>query len=306
MSIAVVPAEADALLDWRAMAEAIAAGHERPRAELGDTFLYRGDDTLLSRAAWIGGLGLAVKTATIFPGNAGRGKPSINGAVCLYDDDSGALEALVDFHLVTKWKTAADSLLAALRLAPPKVRNILICGAGTVATSMVEAYRAAYPEARIAIWNRTSARAKALAERLGAIPASDLETAARAADIISCATMASEPILRGAWLRPGQHVDLIGAYSPDMREADDEALRRARLFVDSRETVLDHIGELKDPLARGVIARGDVIADFYELASFVREEDDITLFKNGGGAHLDLMVARDVLDRWLAQSSVVS
>jgi ornithine cyclodeaminase len=125
----------------------------------------------------------------------------------------------------------------------------------------------------------------------------------RAADIVATATMATAPLIRGDWLRPGQHLDLIGAYRPDMREADDRALQRARVFVDSRQTVLDHIGELKAPLAEGVIGRQDVVADFYDLArgSFRRESDDeITLFKNGGGAHLDLMTARHILEVWSA------
>jgi ornithine cyclodeaminase len=110
--------------------------------------------------------------------------------------------------------------------------------------------------------------------------------------------MSADPVLRGAWLRAGQHVDLIGAFRADMREADDETLARARIFVDSRDTTLDHIGELKDPLERGVITRDDVVADFYELDRFTRDRDDITVFKNGGGAHLDLMTARHILDLW--------
>ena len=97
---------------------------------------------------------------------------------------------------------------------------------------------------------------------------------------------------------PGSRILLIGAYRPDMREANDEALTRSRVFVDSRETTFDHIGELKDPLERGVIAREDVVADYYELDAFTREPDDITLFKNGGGAHLDLMTSRYILNRW--------
>ncbi len=298
MTMALVPAEAEAHLDWIAVSDAIAEGHTRPRATVGDTFLYRDDDTLLSRAAWIDGLGLAVKSATVFPKNTQRGQPMINGTVSLFSDATGAPEAIVDFHLVTKWKTAADSLLAARRLAKPNPRAILICGAGVVAASLVSAYGAAFPDARIAIWNRTRSRAEALANASGASVAADLEGAARAADIISCATMVRDPILKGAWLRAGQHIDLIGAFRPDMREADDEALTRARLFVDSRETTLDHIGELKDPIARGVITRDDIIADFYELDAFTRAPEDITLFKNGGGAHLDLMVARHIHARW--------
>jgi len=303
MTFEYIPHDAEEHLDWLALTDAIAEGHARPRAELGDTFLYRKDDTLLSRAAWIDGLGAAVKTATIFPGNTPRGKPSINGSVTLYSDGDGTLEALVDFHLVTRWKTAGDSLLAARRLAPPNVRGILICGAGNVASALVDAYGAAFPQARIAIWNRSAHKAEALAKDKGAVVAGDLEVAARSADIIATATMSRTPILKGAWLRAGQHIDLIGAYRPDMREAVDEALRRARIFVDSRETVLDHIGELKDPLEREVIAREDVAADFYELDAFTRAPEDITLFKNGGGAHLDLMVARHILERWKARAA---
>ena len=291
-------AEGEARLDWIALTDALAAGHAMPRAEIGDTFLYRDPDTLLSRAAWIDGLGIAVKSATIFPGNAARGKPAINGGVTLYSDDDGAPEAIIDFHLVTKWKTAGDSLLAARRLARPDSRSILIVGAGTVARSLIEAYGAAFPDARFSLWNRTADKAKALAKKLGIAWTDDLPTAAGAADIIACATMACEPVVKGEWLRPGQHIDLIGAYRPDMREADDAALTRARIFVDSFETTVGHIGEIEDPLRRGVITRDDLIADFYDLEAFTRAPEDITLFKNGGGAHLDLMTARHILDRW--------
>jgi ornithine cyclodeaminase len=126
----------------------------------------------------------------------------------------------------------------------------------------------------------------------------DLETAVRTADIILTCTMTTEPIIKGAWLRPGQHLNMIGAYRPDMREADDEALQKSRLFVDSFDTTLSHIGELKIPLETGVISHDHVLADYYNLATFQAGPDDITVFKNGGGAHLDLMTARYVLDRW--------
>ncbi len=304
----IIPFEAgEAELDWLGLTDAIAAGHELPKAEITDGFLYRGDDTLLNRAAWIDGLGLAVKSATVFPGNAARGEPSINGGVSLYADDTGVLEAIVDFHLVTKWKTAGDSLLAARRLARPDSEVILIVGAGTVAASLVEAYRAGFPGARFLVWNRTVERAAELAERFDDVTAvEDLESAVGQADIVTCATMSTEPVLRGAWLKPGTHVDLIGAYRPDMREADDAALRRARVFVDSRDTTVGHIGEIKDPIARGVITADAIVADYYALNRFTRQsEDEITLFKNGGGAHLDLMVSRYILDRWRARGKML-
>ncbi len=303
--VPVIPfAEGEARLDWLALTDTLAAGHRLPKARLGDTFLVREPDTLLNRAAWIDGLGSAVKTATIFPNNPGRGQPSINGAVTLFSDAEGLLEAIVDFHLVTKWKTAGDSLLAARRLARPDSRSILIVGAGTVAQSLREAYGAAFPEARFTVWNRSpEGAAKLAAAWPGMAVAEDLESAVRAADIVTSATMARAPIIRGEWLRPGQHLDLIGAFRADMREADDAALTRGRLFVDSRETTLDHIGELKIPLDAGAISRDDVLADFYDIESggFARGgAGEITLFKNGGGAHLDLMTSRYILDAWQA------
>lgn len=298
---AFIPYEAEAKLDWLGLTDAFVEGHQRPKAEIADSFLYRGDDTLLNRAAWIDGLGLAVKSATIFPGNQTRGLGAVNGGVSLYADDTGLLEAVVDFHLITKWKTAGDSLLGALRLARPDSKEILIVGAGHVGHSLFEAYSAGFPGARFKVWNRTIAKAEAMAEELGIGVARDLETAVGEADIVTSATMSTEPLIRGDWLQPGQHLDLIGAYRPDMREADDAALQRARVFVDSRDTTLGHIGELKIPLETGAIRREQVLADYYAMDAMRRESDDeITLFKNGGGAHLDLMTSRYVHARWLA------
>lgn len=303
MNVEIIPfAEGQALLDWLSLTEALEAGHRLPKAEIKDSFLYRGEDTVLSRAAWINGLGIAVKSATIFPDNKLQGKPSVNGGVNLYSDKDGMLEAIVDFHLVTKWKTAGDSLLAARKLARKDSSKILIVGAGTVAHSLREAYGALFPNAEFTIWNRSRAGADALAAAFpGMTVVKDLEQAVRASDIVTSATMTTEPILRGEWLQPGQHIDLIGAYRPDMREADDEAMRRARVFVDSRSTTMEHIGELKTPLASGVIAGTDVLADYYDFAAggFERTSDDeITLFKNGGGAHLDLMTSAFILEAW--------
>lgn len=293
-------AEGEALLDWRGLTEALAKGHDHPKAEIGDTFLYRGEDTLLSRAAWIDGLGMAVKTANIFPNNPEHGEAPINGSVVLYADKTGLPEALVDFHLVTKWKTAGDSLLGALRLANPGTKEILIVGAGTVAASLIEAFSSCYDTAQIRIWNRTQAKAEALAKTYPDIAvAADLEPAVRQADIIVTCTMSQTPVIQGEWLRPGQHLNMIGAYRPDMREADDAALIRSKIYTDSFDTTLDHIGEFALPLAAGVISRSDVKADFYGLEQFPNfDPDQITLFKNGGGAHLDLMTARHILSLW--------
>ncbi len=292
--------EGQAGLDWIALTDALADGHARPKAKVEDVFLYNNGSTLLNRSAWIDGMGLAVKCATVFPDNKSKGVPMVNGAVNLFSGDDGQLEAIVDFHLVTKWKTAGDSLLAARRLARPDSKRILIVGAGTVGRSLWEAYSAVFPDAEFTIWNRSPEGAAQFAQECeGVAVASDLEAAVRAADIVTSATMSTEPLLRGAWFQPGQHIDLIGAYRPDMREADDEALSKSRVFVDSYATTMGHIGELKIPLEAGVISDDHILADYYELDRFQRQSDDeITLFKNGGGAHLDLMTSRYILDVW--------
>ena len=292
----------EAALDWIGLTDALAAGHDLPPAQIGDTFLYRDPDTLLNRSAWIDGLGIAVKSATVFPGNPAHGKPMINGGLTLYSDADGTLEAIVDFHLVTKWKTAGDSLLAARRLARPDSQQILIVGAGTQGRALHAAYASGFPKARFTVWNRTRANAEQMADELrGIAVAEDLETAVNAADIVTSATMSTKPLIKGAWLRPGQHIDLIGAYRPDMREVDDAALTRSRLFVDSFDTTIGHIGEINMPLEAGVISRADLVADYYDLSRFQRQSpDEITLFKNGGGAHLDLMTSRYILERWRA------
>lgn len=256
MTVMIPFAQGDAKLNWLDLIRALAAGHESPKAKVEDVFIYQGDNTLLNRSAWIDGMGLAVKCATIFPANKASGLPMIGGAVNLFSGQTGALEAILDFHLVTKWKTAGDSLLAATRLARPDSRNILIAGAGTVGRSLRQAYGAAFPDAQFTIWNRSPDAAKEFQRDYPDVTiAPDLEQAVRAADIVTSATMSTAPFIKGEWFQPGQHIDLIGAYRPDMREVDDVALLRSRVFVDNINTTVDHIGELKIPIAAGVIPK---------------------------------------------------
>jgi ornithine cyclodeaminase len=296
MTVEMIPFEAEAQMTWAGLLAALEAGHRLPRAEIADLLLYRRDDTLLDRAAWIDGLGSLVKVGTIVPGNAGRAKPTVNGIVNLFDDVTGELAALLDFHLVTKWKTAGDSLLSASRLARKDSRRFLLVGAGTVARSMVSAYRSLWPEAEFTVWSRT----RTTAEATGLPVADDLEAAVVAADVICTATMATDPVIKGEWLQPGQHLDLIGAYTPAMREVDDTAMARARVFVDARATTVHHIGDIMAPLASGAIRESDILADFYDdPALFTRRSaDEITIAKNGGGAHLDLMTATYIAQAW--------
>jgi len=296
--------EMDKILQWQDVTDAIMAGHLLPKASVSDSFAYRGDDTLLSRSAWIDGLGVLVKSATIVPENTAKGIPMVNGGVMLFDDETGQLEALVDFHLVTKWKTAGDSLLGAKLLARADSKDILIVGAGTVSRNMVAAYASVFDGAKFTVWNRSLENAANMVAELSGdydiSQAFDLVKAVERADIITCATMSTDPVIKGEWLRAGQHLNLIGAFRPDMREVDDEAMKKAQIFVDSYDTTVEHIGELILPIASGAITASNVLADFYDIETdwFSADDDALTLFKNGGGAHLDLMTAKLILKKW--------
>jgi ornithine cyclodeaminase/alanine dehydrogenase-like protein (mu-crystallin family) len=295
-------ARIDAVLTWPALVDALAAGHRLGRGQTRDMLLEGGRAILLNRAAWKAGYGIGVKTVTGFFGNPARTPPlpSVQGVFVLFDHADGRPLAVIDGAGITTWKTAADSALGSRHLSREDARCLLMVGAGAQARPLIEAHRSVRPAIeKILVWNRTGPRAEALAaglrdEGLAAEVATDLATAVGRADIVSTATRTEQPLIRGEWLRPGTHLDLVGAFTATMREADDAALQRSRLFVDARETTLEHIGELKIPLERGVIRAADVIADLYDLAAgfaWRRTPDDITIFKNGGGAHLDLMTA---------------
>lgn len=302
----VTRAQVEGRLTWPGVVEALSAGLRHAPAQISDQFLTRDPDTLLSRAAWIEGLGFGVKSVSVMPGNSGSRHPTVQGAMLVFEDVHGALKAIIDSDLVTEWKTAGDSVLGARLLARADARSVLIVGAGVVAQTLVRAYSEIFPQLkRIEIWNRTGGKAETLARKMRdegypVTRVKDLEAACGGADIISTATMSRSPVLSGDWIKPGTHVDLIGAFRPDMREADDHLMQRGRIFVDSRDTTIHHIGELMIPIAAGAISQADVLGDFYDLIAG-REgrvsSEDITVFKNGGGAHLDLMTAQYILSQ---------
>ena len=288
-------------MNWTAIADAMYQGHLLPKAEIGDLLLQEAPNALLSRGAWIKGLGMAMKSMSVFPEN--KTLPSIQGGVLVFDGNDGSLKTVVDGILVTKWKTAGDSVLGARLLANPEPKTHLMVGAGTVAASILEAYHEIFPSIeKFMIYNRTEEKAQKLADELsakisGIEVSNDLAEECEKADIITTATMTVEPILKGDWVRPGTHVDLIGAFKPNMREADDTLLKKSEIFVDSRETTIGHIGEIQIPLENGVISKADILGDFYDLCAgkVKRSSDDaITFFKNGGGAHLDLMTSLEI------------
>lgn len=285
---------------WPLVVEALREGHRLPKADIGDTFVYAGNNTMLVRSAWINGLAAGVKAATVVPDNVAHGLPSIHAQIMLFDNKTGELAALVDGTEVTAWKTAGDSALGCDLLARSDAKTLLMVGAGAMAEPLIRAHLSVRPGLEtILLWNRTPARVEALAARLDDLSqcveiALDLQAAAARADIISCATMSKTPVLKGEWVPAGCHVDLVGAFKADMREVDDALHRRATWFVDSYDTTLDHIGELKIPLSEGVIERDAVKGDLHALVAGTARRssnEETTVFKNGGGAHLDIMVS---------------
>ena len=266
-----------------------------------------GTDNILIRAAWQRQSALGVKLATVFPANTGGTLPSIQGVYVLFDGENGTPLAILDGTEVTYWKTAADSALGSRYLSRDDAAELLMVGAGALAPHLIKAHCAVRSSIqRVTVWNRTPGKASALAksvpvEGIAYNSVTDLQSAVEHADIISCATMSEQPLVLGAWLQSGQHLDLVGGYTPSMRECDDEAITRARVFVDSRETTMDTCGDIAQPLQAGALMREDVEADLYDLCQNglpgPRGAQDITLFKNGGGAHLDLITARYVFGR---------
>src|SRR5271165_7163907 len=249
--------------------------------------------------------GIAVKTATVFPGNSREGsRPNVQSVVALFDAANGAPLAAIHGESFTRMKTAADSALAADLLAVRDAATLAVLGAGGQARTHVRFHCAVRPSIRrVLVWNRTHAAAERLAaeltgEGLDAEARDDPEAAVIEAAIVACLTASTEPALRGAWLKAGAHVDLVGGFTPAMRESDDDVVRRGRLFADTLRFTIADCGDFADPIARGVIARDRIEGDLFDLVSgripARRAPEEITVFKNGGGGHLDLMIARAI------------
>jgi ornithine cyclodeaminase/alanine dehydrogenase-like protein (mu-crystallin family) len=268
-----------------------------------------GDATLLLMPAWTGANAepafLGTKIVTVFPGNAARQLPSVHGTYLLMWGDSGVPVAAIDGTRLTLWRTAAASALAARYLAPKIIRRMVMVGAGALAPFVIRAHCARSPIAEVLLWNHRPERAEAVAGELAreGLPVSvtrDLESAVREADLISSATLSDTPLIKGEWLKPGTHLDCIGAFRPSMRETDDEAARRATLFCDTHAGALES-GDLAQPLASELITRDAIKADLYDLVagrhSGRTQEGEITLFKSVGTAIEDLAAAMLVWER---------
>jgi alanine dehydrogenase len=262
--------------------------------------------TLLLMPAWRPGGAMGVKCVTVFPGNQARGLASVLGVYLLLDANTGQPRAVLDGVTLTLRRTAAASALAARYLARSDARRLVLVGAGALSAHLARAHAAVRPIAEVAVWNRTPARAEAVARQLTenglrAQATSDLEGAVREADVISCATMSAAPIVRGAWLKPGAHLDLVGGYTPAMRETDDDAIRRTRVYVDTRVGAGKEAGDIVQPLQSGVLTEAAIAGDLFELArgkaTGRRGADEITLFKSVGTAIEDLAAAELAAER---------
>jgi alanine dehydrogenase len=302
----IAAAELDRVLSYPALVEAMA---EAFRGEIvvpvrhHHTIAQPGADaTLLLMPAWTASRGnfVGCKLVTVFPDNAKAGRPSLYGTYLLLSGKTGEPLAVLDGRALTAWRTAAASALAAKHLARADAAHLVMVGAGALAPHLVRAHACMRPINKVTLWNRNLTRADELAANLrqndfDIVVADDLEGAVRRADIVSCATLSAQPLVRGAWLKDGTHVDLVGGFTPSMREADDDAVRRARVYVDTRAGALKEAGDIVDPMRRGVISENDVQGDLFDLCRGTalgrKTAAEITLFKSVGTAIEDLAAA---------------
>ncbi|MBS7699726.1 MAG: ornithine cyclodeaminase family protein [Chelatococcus sp.] len=298
--------DVEAGLDYPRLIEALAdafrrGGEPMPVRRSYEVGLDDAPGHLLTMPAWNRGKAVGVKLVTVFPQNRTRGLGAVSSLYILFDGQTGQPRAMIDGEALTNRRTAAASALASRYLSRPDSRTLLLVGTGHVAEHLPAAHRAVRPIERVMIWGRNPQHARGLAERLcsggfDAAAISDLPAGISEADIISCATTASAPLIAGKLLRPGTHLDLVGAFTPQMRESDDEAVRRSRVFVDTYAGALAEAGDLLQPIAAGTWQADRVCADLHELTSKARpgriSEDEITLFKSVGAAIEDLAAAR--------------
>ena len=258
------------------------------------------DGTVLLMPAWKSGGKIGIKIATVFPDNAARSLGAVYASYFLLDATTGVPLALIDGAELTLRRTACASALASSYLSCSNAKILLMVGTGNLAPHLIAAHATVRDFDQVLIWGRREAAAHQLARvlvpsRLEINVVTDLEAAVQKADVISCATLAIEPLVRGDWLHAGQHLDLVGAFTPQMREADDHALQRSRIYVDTYPGALAESGEIIHAISTELITRQDLIAD---VAALVQGHDEgrksgeeITLFKSTGTALEDLAAA---------------
>jgi ornithine cyclodeaminase len=307
--------EIDRLLDDGELIEAIAAifrdGAEVPLRHHHTVATGGTPATLLLMPAWRGPGSAAteryigIKIVSVFPDNGLLDIPSVSASYLLLSAKTGVILQVLDGSLLTRRRTAAASALASKFLSRPDAMRLLMIGTGSLAPHLIRAHASVRPIREVAIWGRSPNKAKDLAARFNggdlAIKgvsvhvARDIESTIAAADIVCCATLANDPLVQGAWLGPGQHLDLVGGFTPSMREADDACVTRASVFVDTRQGACSEAGDIVQPLKSGVLAQDKVLADLFELCRGQhpgrRHAGEITLFKSVGTALEDLAAA---------------
>ena len=304
-------AELERLLDYPSLVDALAAGFAADwtvpvRHHYSIPMPNEPEQTLLLMPAWEAGQAIGMKLATITPGNGPRGLPAVNAVYLLVDGPTGQPRALIEGATLTVRRTAAASALAARYLARTDASRMLMVGAGALSRPLIEAHCSQRSIKRVQLWARDTKKRDAKVKELAALglpvePADDLERSAREADLISCATLSKEPLIRGAWLKSGSHLDLVGAFTPEMRESDDAAVGRASLFCDTRAGALKEGGDLVIPLKAGLITEAAIKADLADLTRGKHKgrmsEDEVTLFKSVGTAIEDFAAARLAMQR---------
>jgi alanine dehydrogenase len=306
----------DRLLDFPSLIEALRAmfrdGCEAPQRHhhaIAPPAAGGSPGTLLLMPAWRTGGSLGIKIVTVFPDNRRRSLPSVHGTYVLLEAETGVMKAVLDGTALTLRRTGAASALAADFLAREESAVHLMVGTGALAPHLIAAHAAVRPIRETRIWGRDPQKAVALAARVtaagtAAVAVTDLAAAVAEADMVTCATLAREPLIRGDWLRPGMHLDLVGGYTPDMREADDAAAARARVYVDT-EAALHEAGDIVQPLASGALTRDRIAGDLFGLARGTcpgrRDPTEITLFKSVGTALEDLAAAELAFNRFVSR-----
>ncbi|WP_085906536.1 ornithine cyclodeaminase family protein [Kiloniella majae] len=261
----------------------------------------RRESTLLLMPAWESGKSVGVKLVTVSPENGEKDLPAIQGIYILFDGDTGTPKALIEAKTLTARRTAAASALATSYLARPNSTKLTMVGTGVLAPNLIQAHAAVRPIKDVTIWGRDLKKANDLAQEMNSLgftarAEENLEKAVSTADIISSATLSKVPLISGSWLKPGQHLDLVGAYRPDMREADDDAIKRSSVFVDTYAGAMKEGGDIVIPLQNGILTKEDIKADLFGLTQGKHKgrssEEEITYFKSVGHALEDLAAAQ--------------
>ena len=259
------------------------------------------DTTLLLMPAWNPGFEAGVKVVTVNPGNNQFELPAIQGSYLYMDAKTGVLKAIMEAKNLTAKRTAAASALASSMLSRPETKSMLMIGTGALSINLIKAHASVRPIEEVFVWGRNPAKATIICDQLKTekfktLPVNAIKEVISKVDLVSCATLSEQPLVLGADVVQGQHIDLVGAYKPNMRESDDGLLQRASIFLDVMEGGLKESGDIAIPLQEGLITKEDLKADLFDLCankhSGRTDSTEITLFKSVGHALEDLIAAK--------------